>query len=291
MVSDSLRSTIIRVRDRIRVSYDHSRNFFFHYKQPYDDFRERWDENRWLNELRRPLGEFYGTWVLVMVCCMSNIMYGLNPKIVQFQPCFAIGFTLSVLIYATFHLSGAHFNPVVSWAFYLRGVFPFRKMLIYVIAQFAGGICAAGMAYCVFGNVNEIGSTIPNHISYAEAFYFESVFTFIFVFTILNVASRAKVMGANAALAVGFALTVCLLCTFEVTGTSLNPARSLGPAVWVRGLPLHVLWIYFAGPFLGSTLAVGATVVMTFSNIGFDEENASKRARLCRATSSGVDIV
>ena len=241
------------------------------------------DRKNWLKEVRRFVVEFYGTWTLTLVACMVAIQYEINPRTTPVLPSFAIGFTLTILIYSVSPISGAHFNPIVSWAFLLRGMFPIQRVLIYWIAQFSGALIAAGMVYAVYTDTNNLGSNIPgDYVSNAEAYYFESLFTFIFVTTILSVSSRAKSIGPNAAMAIGIALSVAHFALISTTGTGLNPARSLGPACWVRGRALHVLWIYVAGPFTGSTAAV---IFAYFISL----KGAGRQGRLIAMGAGGVE--
>lgn len=121
----------------------------------------------------------------------------------------ASAFVLTAMVYGTGQISGAHFNPVVSLAFLLRGVFDWRRFLYYVPSQFLGGILAGGFVYGLFGTTGDVGATVPMHITDGRAVALEIVMTMLLVFVALNVGARAQLIGANAGIPVGAAKAAC----------------------------------------------------------------------------------
>jgi aquaporin Z len=164
------------------------------------------------------------------------------------------------LIYALGDRSGAHFNPAVTAAFTLRRVFPPRLVGPYVLAQLVGACLAAAAIRLLFGDALGAGVTRPKLVDPQTAFVIEAILTTILVTVILGTAERERVVGPNAALAVGGAIALCGLIALPIEGASMNPARSTGPAV-VMG-DLATLWIYWAGPLVGAAIAVGITRIL-----------------------------
>src|SRR6476661_2702422 len=154
------------------------------------------------------------------------------------------------LIYALGDRSGAHFNPAVTAAFALRQVFPVRLVGPYVVAQLAGACLAAAGVRWLFGDALDAGVTRPRLVDPGTAFVIEAILTTILVTVILGTADRERVVGPNAALAVGGTIALCGLIALPIEGASMNPARSIGPAV-VAGR-LADLWIYVLGPIVGA---------------------------------------
>jgi aquaporin Z len=158
-------------------------------------------------------------------------------------------------------VSGAHLNPAVSLAFALRGDFPWKRLPGYVFVQLLGATLACLFLLAVFGNVENLGATLPGP-GYAnwQAFLMEVALTATLVSVILGTASAAQNVGAIAALGVGGYIALAGLWAAPVSGTSMNPARSFGPAL-VSG-DFTSYWVYVAGPVLGALLAVGCAVVL-----------------------------
>ena len=179
-----------------------------------------------------------------------------------------------VMIYAIGNVSGAHFNPAVTTAFALRGAFPWRRVPLYWVAQLAGAFVAAGLLRSMFGDVEHLGATIPRY-GVARGFVMEVVLTTILVSVVLGTATRHRSIGANAAIASGAAVALCSLFSRPVSGASMNPARSLAPAV-VSG-DLHALWIYLVAPFVGASLATLAMRVLHSHKHASEREAAQGR--------------
>jgi aquaporin Z len=158
-------------------------------------------------------------------------------------------------------VSGAHLNPAVSLAFALRGDFPWKRLPGYIIVQLIGATLACLFLLAVFGNVEHMGATLPG-AGYAnwQAFLMEIALTAGLVSVILGTASAAQNVGAIAALGVGGYIALAGLWAAPVSGVSMNPARSFGPAL-VSG-DFSSYWVYVAGPIAGALIAVGCAIVL-----------------------------
>ncbi len=154
-----------------------------------------------------------------------------------------------VMIYATGHISGAHFNPAVTVAFASSGRMPWREVPPYVGGQLAAALLAALALRLILGPVDMIGATIPAGPA-AQSFALEIVMTFFLMFVIASVATDARAVDELAGVAIGGTVALEALFGGPISGASMNPARSLGPAL-VGGEYLHI-WIYFAAPILGA---------------------------------------
>lgn len=161
------------------------------------------------------------------------------------------GLVVMCMIFAVGHISGAHLNPAVSLAFTLTRHLPVRDMLAFWTAQVAGAMLAASLLRQSLGNVENLGATLPSG-STAQAFGWEVALTFFLMFVIMAVATDDRAVGANAAIAIGGTVAFDALFGGPITGASMNPARSLAPAL-VSGELSH-LWLYLIAPLLGATL-------------------------------------
>lgn len=171
----------------------------------------------------------------------------------------ATGLLVMALAYAIGNVSGAHLNPAITLAFAARRAFPWRKVPSYWLAQLAGALLAALMLRVVLGDVEHLGATFPG-ASVGAALVFETLLTCLLVMIVLGTATRHRVVGPNAAIATGGTIALCGLFARPISGVSLNPARSLAPAL-LSGTPIH-LWIYILGPLLGALLGVVVTAVV-----------------------------
>jgi aquaporin NIP len=166
------------------------------------------------------------------------------------------GLVIMVMIYATGHLSGAHINPAVTVAFALTRHFPARDALAYVAAQLAGASAAAFVLAAAWsGQPASLGATIPS-VGADTALLYETLLTAFLMFVIIAVATDTRAVGAAAALAIGGTVGLDALFGGPVTGASMNPARSFGPALASGNW--HEFWIYILGPMLGAALGAFA---------------------------------
>lgn len=203
-------------------------------------------------EWRRMFAEFWGSILLVGVAAgaavASDLSHGELPAPVG---AIAPGLMVMAAIYFMGAVSGAHLNPAVTFAFALRRNFPWRRAPGYVAAQVAGAIVAVCGLRILFGDVAQLGATVPRHgVGAAQAFALEIFLTAGLVNTILGTASGARNVGANAGIAVGGYVALAGLWAAPLSGASMNPARSLGPDI-VRG-EFGQTWIYVVGPMIGA---------------------------------------
>jgi aquaporin NIP len=168
----------------------------------------------------------------------------------------AFGLVIMAMIYATGHLSGAHINPAVSVAFSASRHFPAREVAAYVPAQLAGAVAGALLLRLVWhGTLGDLGATVPS-VEAGSALVYETVMTGFLMFVIMAVATDTRAIGAAAAIAIGGTVALDSLFGGGVTGASMNPARSFGPAL-VAG-EWEDFWIYVVGPLLGALAAAFA---------------------------------
>ncbi len=163
------------------------------------------------------------------------------------------GLSVLAMIYALGHISAAHFNPAVTLGFAVAGRFPRRYVMPYWAAQCAGAVLAAGLAALLFGPGH--GAHVPAPGPLSRAVGTEAVLTFFLMLVIIAVATDRRVHGAVPGLAIGLTVVFDVLIGGPVTGGSMNPARSLGPALFAGGAALAHLWVYVAGPALGAVAA------------------------------------
>jgi aquaporin Z len=195
------------------------------------------------------LAEFIGTFALVFIGA-GTAAVGVGGLI---GVALAHGIVLLCMAYAFGTISGAHVNPAVTLAVALRGNLSWSEAVVYWLAQFAGGIVAAGALIFVLGDAaSGLGATVPaGGVSTLQAIVLEGLLTFLFVTVILQTTEGKSQF---AGLAIGLALAGMILFGGPLTGASLNPARTLGPALFTNNL--GVVWVYFVGPAAGSLLAV-----------------------------------
>jgi MIP family channel proteins len=162
------------------------------------------------------------------------------------------GLVIMVMVYATGHLSGAHINPAVTLAFTLTRHFPARDAIAYVVAQLAGATTAALLLLAMWTDKPaELGATLPS-VGAGTALVYEVVLTAFLMFVIMAVATDTRAVGAAAAIAIGATVGLDALFGGPVTGASMNPARSFGPAL--ASGEWHMFWVYVAGPLTGASI-------------------------------------
>jgi len=219
-----------------------------------------WD-NRY--EGRRLFSELLGTFFLVLVAVgggMVSARFG-GSAVPYTAKVVAPALMVAAIILFMGTVSGAHLNPAVSFAFALRGDFPWRRVPAYIVAQFAGAILATLLLWGLIGKQGSAGLTLPGSgISATTAMLWELVLTTGLVSVILGTASGAQQIGPLAALGVGSYIALAGLWGSPVSGASMNPARSLGPAL-VLG-DWTAWWAYLAGPVAGAAIAVGFAFIL-----------------------------
>jgi aquaporin Z len=211
-------------------------------------------------EWRRLFSELLGTFMLVLVAAGGGLLHS-EGQITLAAAVVAPGLMVTAIILFMGAVSGAHLNPVVSLAFALRGDFPWRRVPGYVVTQLAGATLACLFLEAVFGNVHHLGATLPGRgFADWQALLMEVALTASLVSVILGTASAAQNVGRVAALAVGGYIALAGLWAAPVSGTSMNPARSFGPAL-VSG-DFSGYWLYVVGPLAGALIAVGCAFIL-----------------------------
>jgi aquaporin Z len=209
---------------------------------------------------RRLFAELLGTFMLVLVAAGGGVLHAMG-QISLSAAVVAPGLMVMAIILFMGAVSGAHLNPVVSIAFALRGDFPWKRVPGYIAAQLLGATLACLFLLVVFGNVRHLGATLPGPGYKAwQAFMMEIALTATLISVILGTASSAQNVGTIGALGVGGYIALAGLWAAPVSGTSMNPARSFGPAL-VAG-DWTAFWAYVAGPLVGAAIAVGAAVIL-----------------------------
>ncbi len=220
-------------------------------RKDFDDPRLEW---------RRLFSELLGTFLLVMVAAGGGLLHA-KGQISLPAAVVAPGLMVLAIILFMGAVSGAHLNPAVSFAFALRGDFPWKRLPGYIIVQMLGASLACLFLLAVFGNIEHMGATLPGP-GYAnwQALLMEVALTAGLVSVILGTASAAQNVGAIAALGVGGYIALAGLWAAPVSGVSMNPARSFGPAL-VSG-DFSSYWVYVVGPVAGTLIAVGCAIVL-----------------------------
>jgi aquaporin Z len=216
---------------------------------------------------QRLAGEFFGTFWLVFCGCGSAVLAAAFPALgIGFAGvALAFGLTVLTMAYALGHVSGAHFNPAVTIGLWAGGRFSAKDIIPYVLAQCVGAVAAAGVLYVIAsGNAdfslaggfasNGYADHSPGHYSLLACLVSEIVMTFGFVFVILG-STHGSAPKGFAPIAIGLALTLIHLVSIPVTNTSVNPARSLGPALFEGGWAVQQLWLFWTAPFVGAVIA------------------------------------
>lgn len=195
--------------------------------------------------------ESIGTFALVFAGCGAVMVDAKTHQLGHVGVALSFGLVIMFGIYAVGHISGAHFNPAVSFAFALTRHFPWRRALAYWGAQLLGALLAAALLRGSLGNIADTGATLPSG-SQGQSFLWELVLSAFLMFVILAVATDTRAVGEAAAIAIGGTIALDAMFGGPISDASMNPARSLGPAL-VSG-NLHALWLYIVAPVVGTTV-------------------------------------
>jgi len=205
-------------------------------------------------QARKLVAEAVGTFALVFAGTGAVIIDAVTSGGVSHVGIgLTFGLVIMVMIYATGHVSGAHFNPAVTLAFAVGRHFPWPLVPQYWAAQLGGGLLASLLLRALFGEVAALGATLPAGPA-GQSFVLEAVLTAILMFVITSVATDVRAVGQAAAIAIGGTIGLEALFAGPISGASMNPARSLAPAI-VSGTWQHQ-WLYLAGPALGAVVGV-----------------------------------
>ena len=205
-----------------------------------------------IEDLRALVAEAIGTFALVFAGCGAIMVDAKTHALGHVGVAITFGLVIMFGIYAVGHISGAHFNPGVTFAFAVSRHFPWGRAVGYWGAQLIGAIAAAALLRGSLGNIANVGATLPSG-SQGQSFLWELVLTFFLMFVIMAVATDTRAVGEAAAIAVGGTVGLDAMFGGPISGASMNPARSTGPAL-VSG-NLHALWLYIVAPICGASLA------------------------------------
>lgn len=230
-----------------------------------------------MQQLKKYIAEFMGTGILVLFGCGSAVLTG-NILLISL----AFGFSIIVGAYTIGKISGCHVNPAVSLAMLINGKLSLKDFCGYVIAQIAGAFAGSGLLYAILSTTSKLstehlgengyGALSGTGISMVGAILVEIILTFVFVYVILNITAR-KEHGNIAGIVIALTLAFVHMVGISLTGTSVNPARSLAPAVLVGGEALSQVWVFIVAPLAG---AAAATCVYKLLNASYDAEKPAK---------------
>lgn len=202
--------------------------------------------------MRAHLAEALGTFSLVFAGCGAIAVDSRSGQLGLIGVALVFGLVIAVMIYALGHISSAHFNPAVSVGFAIGRRLPWSRVATYSMAQIAGASIGALVLHATLGTDPALGVTRPSG-SHLQAVVWEALLTFFLMLVITAVATDKRAVGAPATLAIGGTVTLGALVGGPITGGSMNPARSLGPAL-IAG-ELETVWIYIVGPVVGAVAA------------------------------------
>lgn len=200
---------------------------------------------------RATIAEMIGTFALVFSGCGAIVVQAQSGALGHVGVCLTFGLVITAMIFATGHLSGAHFNPAVTLAFAAIGKLSWRHVPAYIGGQLLAALAAALLIRSSIGTEAALGAT-TYEIAIGSAFAVEVVLTFFLMFVITAVATDGRIQGSHAAIPIGAVVALAALMGGPLTGASMNPARSLAPALVIGGLQGQ--WLYVAAPLLGALL-------------------------------------
>jgi aquaporin NIP len=201
---------------------------------------------------QRLVAEAVGTFALVFAGCGAIMVDAKTHALGHVGVAISFGLVILVMISAVGHISGAHFNPAVTAGFALGRHFPLRLVVPYWASQLAGAVAAGLILRGSLGSIGGLGATTPSG-SAAQALLWECVLTAFLMLVILAVATDTRAQGELAAIAIGATVGLDSMFGGPITGASMNPARSLAPAI--AGGPTNALWVYIVGPLIGAALS------------------------------------
>lgn len=201
------------------------------------------------------VAEAFGTFALVFAGAGAIMVDAKTQALGHVGVAITFGLVIMAMVYAIGHVSGAHFNPAVTFAFAMTRHFPWSRAAVYWMAQLTGALAAAAVLRGSLGNIASVGATLPSG-SQAQSFLWEFILSAFLMFVVMAVATDTRAVGEAAAIAIGGTIGLDAMFGGPISGASMNPARSAGPAI-VSG-DLHALWLYLVAPVLGA--AAGALV-------------------------------
>ena len=203
--------------------------------------------------MKKYIAEFIGTFCLIFFGTGAMVVESIHPNIGVFGIAVAWGVVVMTMIYAFGETSGAHINPAVTIGFAIAKRFDKKEVLPYIISQLLGAIFASTLLKIIFPDLELYGNTIPSN-GWVQSFILELIMTFVLMLVILKVSSGSKETGTMAAIAIGGVVLIEALVFGPITGASMNPARSISPALLSGNIT--DLWLYIVAPISGALLAV-----------------------------------
>lgn len=227
--------------------------------------------------MKKYVAEFIGTMVLVIMGCGTAMLVGCDAAsgCGYILTALAFGLTIVGMAYCVGNISGCHINPAVSLGVWLSGGMTQHDFIGYVVSQVLGAMAGSGILAAIFklgGVTDKTGGYGANSLagvngSFAAGLLVEVILTFIFVLTVIGVTAKAANHGSFAGIVIGFTLTLVHILGIGLTGTSVNPARSIGPAVFAalsgNSVPLSQLWVFIVAPIAGGALAAWVYKTLT----------------------------
>ncbi len=212
--------------------------------------------------MKKYLAEMIGTMVLVLMGCGSAVFFGCSAPTEVLAVAFAFGLSVIGMAYCIGGISGCHINPAITLGVWLSGRMSGKDAAGYMVFQVIGAIIGAALIFALtatgdFGASTATGANAYSDGEMLQAFLAEVIFTFVFVLVVLGTTDSEKGAGNLAGLAIGLTLVLVHIVCIPITGTSVNPARSIGPALFEGGVALKQLWLFIVAPMVGAALSAG----------------------------------
>ena len=209
-----------------------------------------------MTAIKKYVAEFIGTFVLVLFACGTAAVVGCNAAAGTgyLLTALAFGLVIVAMAYSIGNISGCHINPAVSIAMLVSGKMTMKDFIGYVVSQFLGAIAGAAVLMAIVGVDTGLGANGLYNGNVGVSFVIEVILTFVFVIAILGVTSKQE-NGSVAGIVIGLSLVLVHILGIALTGTSVNPARSFGPALFVGGEALKNVWVFILAPLVGGVLA------------------------------------
>ncbi len=212
--------------------------------------------------MKKYFAELVGTFVLVLMGCGAAIFLGCGAPAEKLAVAFAFGLSVVAMAYCIGGVSGCHINPAITFGVWLSKRMSGKDAICYIVFQIIGAILASAVLYaivhCGAGAVHAASTTTGANVcngTIGQGFLAEFVFTFVFVLVVLGATDSEKGAGNFAGLAIGLTLVLVHIVCIPITGTSVNPARSIGPAIFEGGAALKQLWVFIVAPLAGAALS------------------------------------
>ncbi|CAK7326729.1 unnamed protein product [Dovyalis caffra] len=218
-----------------------------------------------LQIIQKLIAEVLGTFFVIFTGCGAVVVNKMYDGTVTFPGiCVVWGLIVMVMVYSVGHISGAHFNPAVTVTFALFRHFPYKQVPLYIVAQFLGSLLASGVLYVTFSVKDDaFFGTIPVGPP-IRSFVAEIIISFLLMFVISGVATDTRAIGELAGIAVGMTIMLNVFVAGPVSGASMNPTRSLGPAIVMR--KFNSIWVYIVGPPIGTILGAFCYNLIRFTD-------------------------